>query len=978
MASQIYHEVIQVEVRDQSQAALNNVQKNVEKTEKDLNRISKSPYSIVVKMTDMLTRPFGQVLNAARALAGRALAVPVTMVNRITAPFRNLMSGLREQGNQMVLGIGQGLGQALLNVAGQGIATVKGSIIGMNATLETSTLQFETLMGDADAARKHVQDLFQFAKETPFETQPIINASRMMRTFGGGALDTMANMTLFGDAAAATGSNIEEVGFWMGRAYAAIQAGQPFGEARMRLQELAIISPQAAQKIEALEKAGAKGDVVWQAFSGDLARFTGAMAKQAKTWTGLTSSLSDAIAITSAKMFEPLFEVAKTVAGDLLDTLSSADFEAWADDAGKGIAKFVENAGKGFGQMVHGIRAIQTAFSGQPGAIGVVYDLIRETFGDSVGDIVQPFLQKLMDFIPTLNHVGTLIGQAFGSLAKGDVRGMLMDLTLAFTTLTGISLAGLVTWVTKFGDAIGAWLPTVTATLPRLQTLAGDVLVNLGRAFQNIVGIITDVAGMTSGGGVGGGVIDWFGLLSTIILSATKAFADLTGWIRENKTVVVALVGAGVTLVAILKAIQGAIGVISFFKQAYDALQILRTGILAVRGAMLLMNAALLANPFALIVVAIAAFIAILVYAYNTNEDFRNFVNAAWEAIKNAISGAWDAIQPILENFGQAVMALWTDTIKPAIDGIVQLWQDLHTDTLGTLNKLKAGLLEIGTGMMNNLIAGIQSVDVLGWIRTNVTDKIPAEVKNVLGIHSPSGVFADIGNSLMQGLINGLTARLPDVQAFLAGLGGMFGGADVGGWISAAIAATGVPASWAVPLSQIIQGESGGNPLAANLTDVNAKAGNASVGLMQLTGTNRAQYTPAGMDPMDPIAQIIAGIRYIQARYGDISAVPGVRSLASGGAYQPYDSGGILPPGLTLAANNTGGNEFVLTPGQMRGLGSSVVFAPVFEIDARGAAPGVGEEVSAAVEAESSRLFSLLGSQLRVAFGNLALEGGAT
>ena len=43
-----------------------------------------------------------------------------------------------------------------------------------------------------------------------------------------------------------------------------------------------------------------------------------------------------------------------------------------------------------------------------------------------------------------------------------------------------------------------------------------------------------------------------------------------------------------------------------------------------------------------------------------------------------------------------------------------------------------------------------------------------------------------------------------------------------------------------------------------------------------------------------------------------------------------------------------------------------------------GAAPGVGEEVSAAVEAESSRLFSLLGSQLRVAFGNLALEGGAT
>ena len=975
MASNVYHEIIQVEVRDQSKAALSSVQKNVETTEKALNRVSKNPFNVVVKMTDMLTRPLASLMSSAQGLARRALTIPVTMTNRISAPFRNLMGGLREQGNQMVLGIGQGIGQQVLMAAGTGFGQVKGAIIGMNATLETSTLQFETLMGDADRAKAHVASLFEFAKATPFETQPVINASRLMRTFGGDALDTTANLTLFGDAAAATGTNIEEVSFWMGRAYAAIQAGQPFGEARMRLQELAVISPQAAMKIEQLEKAGAKGDVVWKAFSSDLNKFSGAMAKQAKTWTGLTSSLSDAIQISSAKLFQPVFEAAKGAVANLLDILSGEQFEAWAADAGKGIAKFVEDSGRHLGNLLHAIRAIHTAFSGQPGAIGVIHDLIRSTFGDQVADSLQPFLQRLMDFIPTLKEVGTWLGRAFQDLTRGDIRNVLVSLGIAFQKLTGINLAGVVGWLIRFGEAIQAWMPTVRATIPRLQALAGAVLADLGRAFSNIVGIITDITGMTGEGDA----IDWFGMIGGAIRSLAKGFADLTGWLRQNKVVLAAVVTIALSLATALKAIQAAMGVITFFKQAYEAFQMLRAGIMAVRGAMLLLNLAFLANPIVLVIAAIVALIAILVYAYNTNEDFRNAVNAAWDGIKTAVIGAWDVIKPALEGFAAGVMALWTDHVKPAIDGIIQLWDDLHTDTLGTLGRLKESLLAVGGEMMRNLIVGIQSVDVLGWIKTNIVDKIPEEIRNALGIHSPSGVLADIGVNLMQGLIQGMTSKLPDVMSFLTGLGNIFGGTDVGGWISAAIRATGVSEAWAGPLSQIIQHESGGNPMAANLTDINAQNNDASVGLMQLTGSNRATYTPAGMDPMDPVAQIIAGIKYIQARYGDISNVPGVKSLAAGGAYVPYDAGGILPPGLTLAANNTGANEFVMTPGQIGALGgTSIVFAPVFQIDAQGAAPGVGEEISAAVEEQSNRLFGMLGSQLRVAFGNFAPTGGAT
>jgi hypothetical protein len=229
----------------------------------------------------------------------------------------------------------------------------------------------------------------------------------------------------------------------------------------------------------------------------------------------------------------------------------------------------------------------------------------------------------------------------------------------------------------------------------------------------------------------------------------------------------------------------------------------------------------------------------------------------------------------------------------------------------------------LGSQMMLGLISGMQSVtDQLGpWIKTNVTDAIPGFLKSFLGITSPSTVMEAIGENIMQGFINGLNAKLPEIQKFMTSLGGMLGGGaqaavggDVAGWIQQAIQATGVDPSWANGLGVIIQHESGGNPSASNLTDVNAQRGDPSVGLMQLTGSNRATYTPPGLNPMDPVAQIIAGINYVKARYGDISKVPGVASVAAGGAYKPYDRGGWLTE--PVVGVGPSGTHYKMHPGE--------------------------------------------------------------
>jgi SLT domain-containing protein len=121
------------------------------------------------------------------------------------------------------------------------------------------------------------------------------------------------------------------------------------------------------------------------------------------------------------------------------------------------------------------------------------------------------------------------------------------------------------------------------------------------------------------------------------------------------------------------------------------------------------------------------------------------------------------------------------------------------------------------------------------------------------------------------------------------------------------------------------------------------------------------------MDPMDPVAQIIAGIRYIQSRYGDISKVPGVMSVGSGGPYLPYDQGGWLMPGRTNAVNNTGRPERILGPGESSGV--SFTIQPGSVVIQIGA--GVNADGFRAVLPEiADELWGLFGKQVMEAAAN--------
>jgi hypothetical protein len=119
-------------------------------------------------------------------------------------------------------------------------------------------------------------------------------------------------------------------------------------------------------------------------------------------------------------------------------------------------------------------------------------------------------------------------------------------------------------------------------------------------------------------------------------------------------------------------------------------------------------------------------------------------------------------------------------------------------------------------------------------------------------------------------------------------------GGRVGSWIAQAqtiLQQHGVPLSKmnARDINVIIQHESGGDPRAVNNWDSNAAAGHPSEGLMQTIGSTFNAYKLRGHGSiLNPIDNIIAGVRYAISRYGSISNVPGVVSVNHGGAYVGY------------------------------------------------------------------------------------------
>lgn len=116
------------------------------------------------------------------------------------------------------------------------------------------------------------------------------------------------------------------------------------------------------------------------------------------------------------------------------------------------------------------------------------------------------------------------------------------------------------------------------------------------------------------------------------------AIKDFVMFVLENGSeilTVISGVGAGFATWKVVGLITSIVGAIKGFIGAAEGASIAQAAL----------NAVMAANPIGIVVTAIAALVAAFVTAYKTNDEFREKVDAAWDAIKSKIQAVTDWIK---------------------------------------------------------------------------------------------------------------------------------------------------------------------------------------------------------------------------------------------------------------------------------------------------------------------------------------------
>ena len=164
------------------------------------------------------------------------------------------------------------------------------------------------------------------------------------------------------------------------------------------------------------------------------------------------------------------------------------------------------------------------------------------------------------------------------------------------------------TSTTTFEGAMGNLQATVVSALMDIYNTIGA---------ENITGFINGISGF--------------------VQSIVPSIKNAVQWFIDNLPIIAPLlagIAGGLAALLIAQQIQAMVTAFNAWKTATEGLTI----------AQRLLNIAQLSSPIGLIVAGIAAAVAAIVVLWNTNEDFRNAVISAWDAIKATVSGVIDAL----------------------------------------------------------------------------------------------------------------------------------------------------------------------------------------------------------------------------------------------------------------------------------------------------------------------------------------------
>lgn len=542
-------------------------------------------------------------------------------------------------------------------------------------------------------------------------------------------------------------------------------------------------------------------------------------------------------------------------------------------------------------------RVTSWLITGLPHAVSIGLDATREFFV-SIGHGIESAWDSVWGNVTTTTKAGTNALSSFWTTITGPFRAGYGFVVGIFNNIRNFVTGNFDKWWAQNGEAVitiwnGVWM--------RVRQVAASVwsgLVNLAKGFVGALAIIFQT-GRTLILGVWGAI---WPVVRAVFQAAWNVvqYAAQAGWVILKTAFQV----GSATISLIWKNTWAIIKLVA--EQVWAAVRtVIKVG-------------------WDIIVGLFSAFINILTGRWSH----------AWANIYNMFQQVWNAMRSFLQG---SMQRMW-QTIVTTWNNVFHFFGTVPGLILRAIGNLSGLLVNVGRNVIGGLFHGIlQALSNIGnWVKANIFDPIVGAIKSLFGIHSPSTVMADMGGHLVSGLILGLLKSnpaamigkifggLPQALGSLVGkglvaiehlpekalhalgsvagsIGGFFshlfggGGSGVSRWMGVvleALALNGLPASLAGQVLRQIGTESGGNPNAINLSDINAQHGDPSRGLLQTIGATFAAYHVAGTSRniYDPLANVAAAINYARHVYGP-SLMSGGNGLGSGHGYAGGTSG---------------------------------------------------------------------------------------
>lgn len=594
-----------------------------------------------------------------------------------------------------------------------------------------------------------------------------------------------------------------------------------------------------------------------------------------------------------------------------------ASFAQQAKDATQGIGTAMENVQNRVAKAVQkvieavGVENIAGAINGFSSQFGKIGDAaagmvtgVKGWFGKAA-QAAQPLVSIWQSDFGQLGVY--LKGLASNAQAFG---GSLLDVVTngggLQNFLTGLNniISPLVNWWIALTRNVSIFIGTLSDSGGVQAFLASlsELWKGLTQLGQGLADAVTGFLAVGQNGGaaasIGQLVGDAFNAAAPFVEKLASTLQSLGDWASEHgdaiRTVIAGIAG-GFAAFKTASLISAAVTALKSFDVAAK---------IAAAGQWVL-NAAMNANPIVLVVTAIGALVAALVWFFTQTETGRK----AWASFTSFLSSAWQSVVSFVTSLGQNIANFFTQTIPNAIQSVIQWFQQLPSAIGTALSNL---ITSIGTWAVSfgqsALQAGQQFVSNIANFLTN----LPATIAYWLAYGITFVVLwaAQLGS---QAISAG--------QQFLANLGTFFVQlpGNIWNWLTSTVASV---ASWAAQMGA--NALSAGSQFLSNVgTFISQLPSNVG---SWLSGAISAAASFVGQMASNAVN---AGSRFLSSIGSYISQVPGRISAGLSGAISAVGSfagsmaSGALRAGQQFLSNLV--NTLASIPGRMASIGSQIV-----------------------------------------------------